>query len=133
MEAGCDVLTGRAHRHSLGCSSPVTDGTWLWRLDLPHYVETHHGLLPEAFIEHARGLSYRMPALITAEFAPHYNETLPLVGWASTVPWQATAAVFEPEPRPGVGKAEFDAAMPAQQWNRPHGSWAKPREPRKRQ
>uniref|UniRef100_A0AAU2A0P4 Uncharacterized protein n=1 Tax=Streptomyces sp. NBC_00093 TaxID=2975649 RepID=A0AAU2A0P4_9ACTN len=40
MEAGHDAITGRAHRHSLGCSSLVTDGTWLWRLDFPHYVET---------------------------------------------------------------------------------------------
>ncbi|KEG38001.1 hypothetical protein DJ64_24020 [Streptomyces griseorubens] len=28
---GRDVITGAAHRHSLGCSSLVTDGSWLWR------------------------------------------------------------------------------------------------------
>lgn len=70
MEAGHDVVTGNAHRHSLGCSSPVTDGTWLWRLDFPHYVETHHVLLPEEFVEHVRGLNHQMPALIAAQFAP---------------------------------------------------------------
>lgn len=44
-------------------------------------------------------LDYRMPALITAQFAPHYDETMPLAGWASAVPWRSTAAVIEPEPR----------------------------------
>jgi hypothetical protein len=87
MEAGSDVITGRVHRRSAGCSSLVTDGTWLWRQDFPHYVETHHVLLPEAFIGHVRGLNHRMPALVTAQFAPHYNETMPLIGWASAVPW----------------------------------------------
>ncbi|MFJ2885517.1 hypothetical protein ACIO53_05735 [Streptomyces sp. NPDC087305] len=42
MEAGHDVITGSTHRHSPGCSSLVTDGTWLWRLGFPHYLETHH-------------------------------------------------------------------------------------------
>ncbi|MEW2118485.1 hypothetical protein AB0945_25510 [Streptomyces sp. NPDC005474] len=131
MEAGRDVITGDAHRHSLGCSSPVTDGTWLWRLDFPHYVETHHVLLPEAFVEHVRGLNHQMPALVTARFAPHYNEILPLIGWASAVLWQSTEAVLEPEPRAVMGKAEFDAAILAQERNRPHGNWAKPRKPRR--
>ncbi|MFF4573738.1 hypothetical protein [Streptomyces sp. NPDC001410] len=131
MEAGHDVITGSAHRHSLGCSSLVTDGTWLWRQDFPHYVETHHLSLPEAFIEHVRGLNHRMPALIAARFAPHYNETMPLVGWASAAPWRASAAVLEPEPRTVTSKAQFDAAMLAQERNRPHGNWAKPRKPRK--
>ncbi|MFI6771426.1 hypothetical protein [Streptomyces sp. NPDC050355] len=130
MEAGHDVLTGSAHRHSLGCSSLVTDGAWLWRQDFPHYVEMHHVQLPEAFIEHVRVLNYQMPALITAKFAPHYNETMPVVGWASAVPWPSTVAVLEPEPRAVTSKAEFDAAMLAQERNRPNGNWAKPRKPR---
>lgn len=40
MEAGHDVITGSTHRHSPGCSSLVTDGTWLWRQDFPHHLET---------------------------------------------------------------------------------------------
>ncbi len=79
MEAGHDVVTGSAHRHSLGCSSVVTDGSWLWRQDFPHYVETHHVLLPEAFIEHVRVLNYRMPALITAQFAPAQSRSTAVV------------------------------------------------------
>ncbi|MDX3747829.1 hypothetical protein [Streptomyces sp. AK08-02] len=131
MEAGHDVLTGSAHRHSAGCSSPVTDGTWLWRKDFPHYVETHHVLLPEAFVEHARGLDHRMPALVTARFAPHYDETMPVVGWASAVPWRSTEAVLEPRPRVVTGKAEFDAALLAGERNRPQGNWGRPRKPRR--
>lgn len=130
MEGGRDVITGSAHRHSLGCSSLMTDGTWLWRQDFPHYVETHHVLLPKAFIEHARDLIYQMPALMTEQFAPDYNETMPLVGWASAVPWRSTTTVLEPEPRTVTTKAEFDTAMLTTERNRPHGNWAKPRKPR---
>ncbi|MFC9426345.1 hypothetical protein [Streptomyces sp. NPDC056987] len=96
MESGRDVLTGRPHRHSAGCSSLLTDGTWLWRQDFPHYVETHHAALPEEFTEHVRGQGYRMPPLIGAEFAPHYDETMPVVGWTSLVPWRSPAAVLDP-------------------------------------
>ncbi|ROO90715.1 hypothetical protein EDD29_8453 [Actinocorallia herbida] len=131
MEGGSDVLTGSAHRHSAGCSSLVTDGTWLWRLDFAHYVETHHVLLPEAFIEHVRALSHRMPPLVTAQFAPHYNETMPLVGWASAVPWRSTADVLEPEPREVMSRIEFDAALRARARDRPHGTRAERRKPRR--
>ncbi|MFG2895075.1 hypothetical protein [Streptomyces sp. NPDC048248] len=130
MEGGRDVVSGSAHRHSLGCSSLVTDGVWLWRRDFPHYVEAHHVLVPTAFMGHVRGLSYQMPALISAEFASHYDETMPLVGWASAVPWRSPVAVLEPQSRAVTSRAEFDAAMLAQERNRPHGKWAKPRKPR---
>jgi hypothetical protein len=131
MESGPDVITGTSHRHSRGCSSPVTDGTWLWRRDLPHYVETHHVLLPGAFLEHVRQLSYRMPALISAQFAAHYNQTMPLIGWDAAVPWQSTTPVLEPEPSTIMTKAQFDAAALVQQRDRPDGKWTKPRKPRR--
>ncbi|MFI6699367.1 hypothetical protein ACIBJC_10420 [Streptomyces sp. NPDC050509] len=113
MEFGRDVITGDPHRHSPGCSSLLTDGTWLWRQDLPHYVETHHVALPEAFTEHVRGKDYRMPPLITAEFAPHYNETMPVVGWTSFAPWPSAAAALEPPPREATGTAASETAMSA--------------------
>lgn len=131
MEAGHDVITGSAHRNSPGCSSLVTDGAWLWRQDFSHYVETHHVSLPHAFIEHVRSLNYQMPTITVAQFAPHYNETMPLVGWASAVPWRSTATTLVPEPRTVISKAQFDAAMLAQDRNRPHGNWGRPRKPRK--
>jgi hypothetical protein len=46
-----------------------------------------------------------MSALVTAQFAPHYNETMPVVGWASAVPWRSTATVLEPEPPTVVVRA----------------------------
>ncbi|WP_328674953.1 hypothetical protein [Streptomyces sp. NBC_00343] len=132
MEAGRDVIIGSTHRHSPGCSSLVTDGTWLWRQDFPHYVETHHVSLPGAFIEHVRSLNYRMlPTIAVAQFTPHYDETMPLVGWASAVPWRSTAATLVPEPRAVTSKAQFDAAMMAHDQNRPQGNWGKRRKPRK--
>lgn len=39
-EKASSKVIGRAHRHSSGCSSLVTDGTWLGRQNLPHSVET---------------------------------------------------------------------------------------------
>ncbi|WP_406840420.1 hypothetical protein ACICHK_37395 [Streptomyces sp. AHU1] len=114
-----------------GCSSLLTDGTWLWRQDFPHYLETHHVSLPDAFLEHVRGLNHRVPTIAVAQFAPHYDETMPLIGWASAAPWRSTATTLTPESRTVTSKAQFDAAMLAQSRNRPHGSWGKPRKPRK--
>src|SRR5437660_1339219 len=31
-----------------------TDGVWLWREDLPHYVTRHNVSLPEEFVAHMR-------------------------------------------------------------------------------
>jgi hypothetical protein len=131
MEAGHDVITGSAHRHSPGCSSLVTDGTWLWRQDFPHYLETHHVSLPQTFLEHVRSLHYRMPTIAVAQFAPHYDETMPLVGWASAAPWQSTGTTLVPEPRAVTSKAQFDAAVMAHDRKRPQGSWGRRRKPRK--
>lgn len=98
MESGRDVITGSDHRNAPGCSSLVTDGTWLWRKDFSHYLETHHVSLPGTFLDHVRGLNYQMPTVEVAHFAPHYNETMPLVGWASAVPWQSMVTTLVPEP-----------------------------------
>ncbi|MFI6403976.1 hypothetical protein [Streptomyces sp. NPDC050548] len=131
MEGGVDVLTGSPHRHSPGCSSLMTDGNWLWRRDFAHYVETHHVALPASFVAHVRGLHYRMPTIAVARFAPHYDETLPLVGWSSAVPWRSTATTLVPEPRAVISKAEFDAATAARERERPAGGWNRPRKARK--
>ncbi|MFC1408710.1 hypothetical protein ACEZCY_05365 [Streptacidiphilus sp. N1-12] len=131
MEGGHDVITGSTHRHASGCSSLLTDGAWLWRQDFPHYLETHHVSLPPTFLEHVRGLNFQMPTIASAQFAPHYDETMPLIGWTSATPWRSMATTLAPEPRAVTSKAQFDAAMLAQDRNRPHGSWGKRRKPRK--
>jgi hypothetical protein len=87
----------RSGRRCAGCPSLVTDGSWLWRQDFAHCLDAHHVVLPEEFLRHVRGLDYRMPALVGAGFAPHYNETMPLVGWASAIPWESTEEITEPE------------------------------------
>ncbi|WP_055533330.1 hypothetical protein [Streptomyces graminilatus] len=131
MEAGHDVITGSAHRHSQGCSSLLTDGVWLWRKDFPHYVETHHVVLPEAFAERVRALDYEMPAISVERFAPHYDETMPLIGWATAVPWRSTATTLVPEPRTVTSEAEFDAATRPGARKRRHGGGNSRRKPRR--
>ena len=45
----------------------ATDGVWLWRRDLPHYVAVHHVALPEEFISHMRESGWRVPRLDESE------------------------------------------------------------------
>jgi hypothetical protein len=128
MEHGCDALTGSAHRHSAGCSSLLTDGAWLWRKDFPHYVETHHVALPEAFTGRVRGLGHQMPALVAADFDRQADDALAAVGWASLVPWASPAPVLEPTAPAVMSKAEFDAE---QRRSHPGRRRDKPRKPRR--
>jgi hypothetical protein len=83
MEGCPDVLSGAAHRRAGGGSSHLTDGEWLWRQDLAHYVEQYHVELPPEFLAHVRGVGYRLPVVRTADFKPAYEEILPLFGWSS--------------------------------------------------
>lgn len=59
---GCfesDVLDPSCRLPLFGHS--YTDGTYLWRLDLAHYVEKYHLRLPLDFIEHMRSLNWQPP------------------------------------------------------------------------
>jgi hypothetical protein len=49
-ETSTDVLSGVAR--IVGAPSFLTDGLWLWRLDLPYYVGVYHLLLPQDFLDH---------------------------------------------------------------------------------
>ncbi|MFE9772287.1 hypothetical protein ACFYOV_11540 [Streptomyces sp. NPDC005931] len=60
--AGPDVLDPEASTMT-GIGSLITDGTWLWREDLPYYVATYHVLLATEFLEHVRSLNYSAPAV----------------------------------------------------------------------
>ncbi|GAA0801685.1 hypothetical protein [Spirilliplanes yamanashiensis] len=67
MEGMTDVIDGRSFEEGSGCSSLLTDGTWLWRRDLAHYVEAHNVELPAAFLRQAaRG---EVPPLSADELA----------------------------------------------------------------
>ncbi|NEB00844.1 hypothetical protein [Streptomyces sp. SID13726] len=96
-----------------------------------HDAVQPNGELDEAFVEHVRDQHYRMPTITLARFAPHYDETMPLVGWSSAAPWRSTATTLVPEPQAVTSKAQIDAAMTARDRNRPHGSRGRSRKPRK--
>lgn len=87
MEWERDVLTGESHPRSAGASTLLTDGEWLWRRDLSHYVATHHVELPQEFLVRARGLSHEMPELVGSEFGPRFDATMPVIGWKGLPPW----------------------------------------------
>lgn len=58
MESTVNALGGAAHIR--GGSSIMTDGTWVWRLDLAYYVRNYHLQLDEDFLMHASGAGFRI-------------------------------------------------------------------------
>ncbi|MGW3859893.1 hypothetical protein ACWEDZ_00185 [Streptomyces sp. NPDC005047] len=62
MGAELDILSADEFPIA-GGASLKTDGTWVWRLDLPHYVDTYHVALPEDFLRTIRSRSYVVPQL----------------------------------------------------------------------
>jgi hypothetical protein len=65
MEAGQDVISGDGY--IAGCSSLLSDGTWIWRLDLPYYLSRYHLRLDSEFVEHVRSTHYEAPSLSQTE------------------------------------------------------------------
>jgi hypothetical protein len=63
MEAVFDVITGESFYEVSGASSLLTDGVWLWRYDLAHYVEKYRLWVPPEFVEHAASLGFQAPVL----------------------------------------------------------------------
>ncbi len=51
----------------VGTGSVLTDGTWAWPDDLPHYVERYHIALPEDFVAHARAAGWSIEDLSIQE------------------------------------------------------------------
>lgn len=62
MSAGPDVLAPEAPNMT-GIGSLITDGTWLWRDDLPYYIARYHVSLPDRFLERIRSLNYVAPTV----------------------------------------------------------------------
>jgi len=60
-ETSVDAVTGRAQ--IVGAPSLLTDGVWLWRLDLAYYVERYHIELPREFVEHVVSRGFRVTPL----------------------------------------------------------------------
>ncbi|WP_128375961.1 hypothetical protein [Streptomyces cavernae] len=62
MGAEVDVLSPDGFAIA-GGASLKTDGAWVWRYDLPHYVADYHLALPEEFVRRIRELDYTVPQL----------------------------------------------------------------------
>ncbi|MEJ1196842.1 MULTISPECIES: hypothetical protein [unclassified Streptomyces] len=62
MSAGPDVLDPERPLLT-GIGSLYTDGEWIWRGDLSHYVSTHHVALPLKFLTRIRELNYSPPTV----------------------------------------------------------------------
>lgn len=56
MGAERDAITG--DEWIPGAGSLVTDGTWMWPVELRHYVERYHAELPEDFMADVRAARY---------------------------------------------------------------------------
>jgi hypothetical protein len=65
MEAGQDVISRDGY--IAGCSSVLSDGAWIWRLDLPYYLRRYHLRLDPEFVEHVQGAQYEVPVLSQGE------------------------------------------------------------------
>ncbi|MFE4972104.1 hypothetical protein ACFRAR_08290 [Kitasatospora sp. NPDC056651] len=61
MEACQDVIS--QDQYIEGCSSVLSDGSWIWRLDLPYYLKRYHLRLDPEFVEHVRAGKYEVPVL----------------------------------------------------------------------
>ncbi|MFD7057973.1 hypothetical protein [Streptomyces sp. NPDC059906] len=57
MSAGPDVLDADGPLLT-GIGSLYTDGEWVWRGDLSHYVSKHHVALPDQFVTRIRDANY---------------------------------------------------------------------------
>lgn len=61
MGAERDVITG--DEWIPGAGSLVTDGTWMWPVELHHYVKRYHTELPEDFLATMRSTRYTAPVV----------------------------------------------------------------------
>ncbi|MFF4262015.1 hypothetical protein [Streptomyces virginiae] len=60
MESTIDVIEGTFRVP--GGSSLLSDGRFVWRVDLAAYIERYNLALPAEFVEHAGGHGFSMPA-----------------------------------------------------------------------
>ncbi|MFG2263993.1 hypothetical protein [Streptomyces sp. NPDC048720] len=75
MGAERDVLTGE--EWIVGSGSLMTDGTWLWPVDLTHYVRRHHAALPQEFLDHIRTNNYTVPVVPDEQARRIFREEFP--------------------------------------------------------
>ncbi|MFF0384574.1 hypothetical protein [Streptomyces sp. NPDC004286] len=86
LDAGHEIFTAMGAERDViaddvwitGAGSLITDGTWMWPIELAHYVRRHHvPLLPE-FLNHIRAQGYVSPDVphdrALAIFEEHFGE-----------------------------------------------------------
>jgi hypothetical protein len=66
VERRPDVLDGE---HVYLSASWLSDGDWVWRRDLAHYVDKYNLALPEEFIEHASSFLWSPGVLMGEELS----------------------------------------------------------------
>jgi hypothetical protein len=79
MGAERDVVTNAGW--ILGAASLQTDGVWVWRVDLAHYVRRYGVRLPATFVNHVRRLDYAVPDVSESRLAELTAEVLPKLGF----------------------------------------------------
>ena len=79
MGAERDVVAD--DRWILGAASLQTDGLWVWRVDLAHYVRRYGVGLPDELTEHVRSLQYAVPDVPDSRLAALTAEILPRLGF----------------------------------------------------
>lgn len=61
MDVDDDIVDG-AETILSGCSI-LTDGSWMWRKDLEHYVRRHNLRLPDNLLANIRSNNYQVPSI----------------------------------------------------------------------
>jgi hypothetical protein len=56
----------------------MTDGVWVWRHDLAHYVRKYHLRLPAAFVDHMRARDWHPPEIANDELVALADQIEPL-------------------------------------------------------
>jgi hypothetical protein len=79
MEATPDPLI--PGKSVLGGSSLVTDGYWIWRLDLANYVSAHNIELPDELIQTARVAAKSRSFPVVSVTQDLVNQALAKGGW----------------------------------------------------
>ncbi|MFD4947060.1 hypothetical protein ACFWNT_32175 [Streptomyces sp. NPDC058409] len=67
MGAGLDVISDD-EEFVAGAGSLITDGTWVWPLELQYYIRRYHVELPEDFLAAVRAANYTPPKVSSARY-----------------------------------------------------------------
>lgn len=81
MESCPDVLDSKLSIR--GGSSVLTDGEWIWRWDLIHYVRRYDLGLQDDFVSYVRDNSYRVPEVSSGVLVALSSEVNNLLGFHS--------------------------------------------------